>query len=69
MRSFVNPDSLISKRVAASNPELNQFCIRLLPASIMYGGIDRPVAEIASMIVLDFRFEGLSKKIYKSYQL
>ena len=65
MQSFVKPDSLISKVVPGSKAELNQFCILLLPAIIRYGGIVRPVAEIASITVLDFRFAGLLKNICK----
>ena len=66
MQSFVNLDSLWSRTVVGSSSELNQFCILLLLASIIYGAIVRPVAEIASITVLDFWFAGLSKNIYEN---
>ena len=65
MRLFVKPDSLMSKILARSKLLLNQFCILLLLAMIIYGAIVCLVAEIALIIVLDFRFAGLSKNIYE----
>jgi hypothetical protein len=65
MQSFVNPDSLMLKTVVSSNSELNQFCILLLLASIIYSTIVHLVAEIALITVLNFRFAKLLKNIYK----